>query len=336
MKRSNEPSDEGREAILSIDGLIIAVEGGEGTPIVDNVSLSVRRGETVGLVGESGSGKSLTCLAAAGLLGSGLVTQGSIQIDGEDVTHMGSRRQREVLGTKVAMIFQEPMASLNPVISVGHQLDEAIRHGSSDDRRDRTERAVELLEQVGISEPRHRLKQYAHELSGGMCQRIMIAMALAGEPELLIADEPTTALDVTIQAQILDLLRDLVTRLDMGLLLVTHDLGVVAQTCERVCVMYGGRITESGPTQRILDDPFHPYTEGLMKSVPVVGEDQPRLSSIPGSVPTADAMPTGCRFHPRCTYVIDRCTEAQPPLTGMEQDRYVACWIREELNSDAS
>jgi peptide/nickel transport system ATP-binding protein len=301
-----------------------------GTPIVDGVDLTVSAGETVGLVGESGSGKSLTCLAAMDLLAPSLRVTGDVALAGESLATMSPRRKRQVRGTTAAMIFQEPMSSLNPVLTVGVQLDEALRHRGLADRAVRRRRAVELLAQVGITQPERRLDQYPHELSGGMCQRVMIAIALAGEPALLIADEPTTALDVTIQAQILELLRDLVSRLGMGLLLVTHDIGVAAQICERVCVMYGGRIVESGPVAAVLAEPRHPYTEALLRSMPAVDGPRRTLTPIPGAVPAADQMPAGCRFHPRCPLAETRCTAEVPPLAAVGGGRSVACWVRGE------
>ena len=317
---------------LSMRGMTVTLAADPGgTPLVDGVDLTVAAGETVGLVGESGSGKSLTCLAAMDLLAPSLRVSGAVALAGEDLATMAPRRKRQLRGTAAAMIFQEPMSSLNPVLTVGVQLDEALRHRGPADRATRRRRAVELLDQVGITQPERRLRQHPHELSGGMCQRVMIAIALAGEPDLLIADEPTTALDVTIQAQILDLLGDLVSRLRMGLLLVTHDLGVVAQTCQRVCVMYAGRIVESGPTAAVLAEPRHPYTEGLLRSMPTVDGPRRTLPSIPGTVPTVDRMPSGCRFHPRCPLAEDRCAEQVPPLAppdGSIRDRKLACWVR--------
>ena len=319
------------DTVLSMRGLTIGLAADPtGTAIVDGVDLDISPGETVGLVGESGSGKSLTCLAAIDLLAPALRASGEIRLAGEDLATMTAKRKRQVRGTTAAMIFQEPMSSLNPVLTVGVQLDEALRHRGLTDRAERRKRALELLEQVGITQPERRLRQYPHELSGGMNQRVMIAIALAGEPALLIADEPTTALDVTIQAQILDLLRDLVSRLRMSLLLVTHDIGVVAQTCERVCVMYGGRIVESGPVERVLAEPRHPYTEALLRSVPTVDGPQRTLQSIPGTVPAVDDMPPGCRFHPRCPLAEDRCKDLVPPLSPVDGSRSVACWVRGE------
>jgi peptide/nickel transport system ATP-binding protein len=318
-----------QQTALSMRGVTIALAGdARDTPIVDRIDLTVARGEAVGLVGESGSGKSLTCLAAMDLLTPSLQVSGQIVLAGEDLTAMTPRRKREVRGTTAAMIFQEPMSSLNPVLTVGTQLDEALRHRGLTNRGERRRRAVELLDQVGITQPERRLRQHPHELSGGMCQRVMIAIALAGEPTLLIADEPTTALDVTIQAQILDLLRDLVSRLDMSLLLVTHDIGVVAQTCGRVCVMYGGRIVESGPVSTVMAAPRHPYTEALLRSVPTVDGPRRTLTPIPGAVPTIDEMPSGCRFHPRCPLAESRCGEQVPQLASIQNDRSLACWVK--------
>jgi len=316
---------------LSIQGLTIRpADRPAATPIVDGVNLTVSAGETVGLVGESGSGKSLTCLAAMDLVAPSLRVTGDVELAGENVATMSPRRKRQVRGTTAAMIFQEPMSSLNPVLTVGVQVDEALRHGRNADRATRRRRAVELLTQVGITQPERRLSQYPHELSGGMCQRVMIAIALAGKPALLIADEPTTALDVTIQAQILELLGDLVSRLGMGLLLVTHDIGVVAQVCQRVCVMYGGRIVESGLVAAVLAEPRHPYTEALLRSVPTVDGPRRALTPIPGAVPAAGEMPEGCRFHPRCPLAETRCTAEVPPLAATVDGRSVACWVRGE------
>jgi oligopeptide/dipeptide ABC transporter ATP-binding protein len=316
---------------LAINGLRITLGGDpSAAPIVDGVDLTVGAGETVGLVGESGSGKSLTCLAAMDLLPASLRSSGRVELDGEDLAGMSARRKRQVRGTTAAMIFQEPMSSLNPVLTVGVQLDEALRHGGLTDRGQRRRRAVELLDQVGITQPERRLRQHPHELSGGMCQRVMIAIALAGQPRLLIADEPTTALDVTIQAQILDLLRDLVDRLGMSLLLVTHDIGVVAEICQRVCVMYGGRIVESGPVATVLDAPRHPYTDALLRSVPTVDGPLRTLAAIPGTVPTAGDMPPGCRFHPRCPLAEQRCRQAPPPLSAGPAGTALACWVKGE------
>ncbi len=323
-----DAADEAVEPVLSIRGLSVAVGAREGTPLVDEVFLDVFPGETVGLVGESGSGKSLTCMALLDLLPSSLTVKGEVRLEGENVHEMSPKRLREVRGTTAAMIFQEPMSSLNPVLTVKVQLFEALRGAEYPNAKLKLARAVELLDLVGINQPERRLNQYPHELSGGMCQRVMIAIALGGNPKVLIADEPTTSLDVTIQAQVLQLLKDLTSRLGMALLLVTHDLGVVAQSCDRVCVMYAGRIIEHGAVRSIFESPTHPYTEGLLKSLPSIDGVWHRLPSLSGSVPVVDSMPPGCRYHPRCPLAVDRCAVEVPPLSQMPTGASVACWVR--------
>lgn len=316
------------EVPLSIQGLSVSVAGHPDAPLVDSVYLDVRHGETVGLVGESGSGKSLTCMAALNLLPSSLVVDGEILLGGENVRTMSPKRLREVRGTKAAMIFQEPMSSLNPVLTVKQQLFEVLREPKYVTNKQKQARAIELLDLVGINQPERRLRQYPHEFSGGMCQRIMIAIAMAGDPEVLIADEPTTSLDVTIQAQVLLLLKELTSHLGMAMLLVSHDLGVIAQNCDRVAIMYAGRIIEEGSVKRIFVSPTHPYTEGLLQSLPSIDGIRQRLPSLPGSVPTVTSMPTGCRYNPRCAVSIDRCSIEVPVLNKVWDSHSVACWVR--------
>jgi oligopeptide/dipeptide ABC transporter ATP-binding protein len=316
------------EIPLLINNLKISVVGREDTPLVDGVHLSIACGETLGLVGESGSGKSLTCMAALKLLPGSLKVEGEIYLNGEDVYEMSAKRLRDVRSNVTGMIFQEPMSSLNPVLTVKQQIFEALHPPKYNSKREKHLRAIELLELVGINEPERRLKQYPHEFSGGMCQRIMIALAIATEPAVLIADEPTTSLDVTIQAQVLTLLQKLTTKLGMSLLLVSHDLGVIAQNCDRVMIMYAGRIVEEGPVERIFNNPTHPYTEGLLKSLPTVDGIWARLPSLPGVMPTMDFMPSGCRFNNRCPLVEDRCAQSVPPLFEIEKEHSVACWVR--------
>lgn len=328
LTAEREPTTESGPPLLSIRGLSISVPDYPDSPLVDGVYLDVLRGETVGLVGESGSGKSLTCMAALNLLPSSLVVGGAVLLGGEDVRAMSPRRLREVRGTKAAMIFQEPMSSLNPVLTVRQQIFEALREPTYATSRDKRRRAIELLDLVGINQPERRLGQYPHEFSGGMCQRIMIAIAMAGDPEVLIADEPTTGLDVTIQAQVLQLLKDLTAELGMAMLLVSHDLGVIAQNCDRVCVMYAGRIVEQGPVRSIFTSPTHPYTEGLLQSLPSIDGVWHRLPSLPGSVPTVTSMPSGCRYNPRCPLRIDQCAVDVPPLQDVADHHSVACWVR--------
>ncbi|HSN12154.1 MAG TPA: ABC transporter ATP-binding protein [Propionibacteriaceae bacterium] len=313
--------------LLSIEGLSIRLGGTRSVALVDDVSFAIAPGEAVGIVGESGSGKSLTCLATMGLVPRALSSTGEIRFEGRPLAGMSEAQLRAYRGNGAAMIFQEPGSSLNPILTIGTQLAEAIRHSGLKEKAAVLDRAVELLQLVGINEPSQRLRQYPYELSGGMLQRVMIAIALAGRPKLLVGDEPTTALDVTIQAQILELVAQLVTDLGMALLLVSHDLGVIAQACRRTLVMYGGRIVEAGDTHEVLVNPTHPYTSALLTALPSLDGPIQDLTPIPGTVPTADAMPQGCRFHPRCPLAVERCRVEVPPLlpTGGTN---VACWVR--------
>jgi oligopeptide/dipeptide ABC transporter ATP-binding protein len=300
---------------------------------IDDVSFSLPRGGTVGLVGESGSGKSVTSLCILGLLPSpqGRVLGGEIRLNGVDLLPMKERELRAIRGARVAMIFQEPMTSLNPVYSVGAQISEAIRLHRPLSRKDARARAIELLALVGIPDPAARVDAYPHQLSGGMRQRVMIAMALSCDPEVLIADEPTTALDVTIQAQILDLLSNLRKKLGMSVLLITHDMGVVAHHVDQVVVMYAGRVIESAPVAQLFAAPRHPYTRGLLRSIPPVGTSRPgadrprRLPTIEGLVPSLHALPPGCRFEPRCDRREARCSTEEPALREIAPGRQVRC-----------
>jgi oligopeptide/dipeptide ABC transporter ATP-binding protein len=299
---------------------------------VDGVSFSVDAGETLGIVGESGCGKSVTSLSIMRLVPPpGEIGRGSsIEFRGRELLALDSDAMRGVRGNEIAMIFQEPMTSLNPVHTVGAQIAEVIRLHRGVGRREAWDRAVEMLGLVGIAAPAQRAKDYPHELSGGQRQRVMIGIALSCDPALLIADEPTTALDVTIQAQILELLADLQQRLGMALILVTHDLGVVAHVCDRVAVMYAGRIVEEGPVGPLFEDPRHPYTEGLLRAIPRVDAAGPSLEVIAGQVPSATSWPTGCRFHPRCRYGWERCTLDEPGLLDTGGRRRSRCWLEEE------
>ena len=304
--------------------------GGGTARAVDGVSLDLYPGETLGVVGESGCGKTVMSLSILRLVPEppGHIRPGSlIEFEGRNLLALPPRDLRAVRGNRIAMIFQEPMTSLNPVLTVGDQVAEAaiVHQGLS--RAVARGRAVELLRQVGIPEPEERVDHYPHQLSGGMRQRVMIAMALICHPQILIADEPTTALDVTIQAQILELLERLQQQLGMAVLLITHDLGVVAGTADRVAVMYAGQIVETAPTPELFARPQHPYTDGLMESIPRLDRPRARLHSIPGSVPAATAWPTGCRFHPRCPYAWDRCRTEEPPLLDAGPDHAARCWL---------
>jgi oligopeptide/dipeptide ABC transporter ATP-binding protein len=297
---------------------------------VDGVSFSLERGATLGIVGESGCGKSVTCLSILRLVDPpGRVEPGSsIRLADRDLMGFSEVEMRGVRGNEISMVFQEPMTSLNPVWTIGDQIAEAVRLHRGVDRAAARERAAEMLGLVGIPNAEGRLDDYPHEFSGGMRQRAMIAMALACDPVVLLADEPTTALDVTIQAEILDLLADLQRRLGMAIVLVSHDLGVVAQIAHRVIVMYAGQVVEQGATASIFSRPRHPYTEGLLRSIPRLTGRTTRLPTIAGSVPSARRWPSGCRFHPRCPHAWERCREAAPPLLGAEQRN--RCWLEEE------
>jgi len=298
-------------------------------PAVDGVDMYVKRGETLGVVGESGCGKSVTSLSVMRLIASppGKIVEGEILFQGEDLLKKSEAEMRKIRGNDISMIFQEPMTSLNPVYTIGDQISEAIMLHQGLNKKDATEKAVEMLRLVGIPLPERRVNEYPHQLSGGMRQRVMIAMALSCNPKLLIADEPTTALDVTIQAQILELMKKLKKELGMAIMLITHDLGVVAEMCERVVVMYGGKVVEEGDAVSIFKSPLHPYTEGLLQSIPRMDEDVDRLHVIEGVVPNPLHLPEGCRFHPRCPYAIEKCKASQPPLEQVAPGRYVACFL---------
>jgi oligopeptide/dipeptide ABC transporter ATP-binding protein len=303
---------------------------------VDGVSFHVSPGETLGIVGESGSGKSVTSLSVMRLIPE---PPGEIQpesrilfrMDGqvEDLARATEQRMRQIRGNEIAMIFQEPMTSLNPVFRVGDQIIETLRLHQGLNKRDARDRAIEMLQLVGIPIPEQRVDEYPHQLSGGMRQRVMIAMALACDPKLLIADEPTTALDVTIQAQILELLNRLQEEMGMSIILITHDLGVVAETCDRVIVMYAGQVFEEGPVDDVFHDPQNPYTEGLLRSIPRLGAKAERLAVIPGVVPPPTDWPQGCRFHARCPYGWEKTEREEPPLFEIAPGRKSKCWLVE-------
>jgi peptide/nickel transport system ATP-binding protein len=304
---------------------------------VDDLSFSVRRGETLAIVGESGCGKSVSALSIMRLVPNppGRIVGGTVVLEGIDLLALDEAEMRKIRGDRISMIFQEPMTSLNPVIRIGDQITEAVRLHRDMTRRQAWDKAVEMLRLVRIPEPARRALEYPHQLSGGMRQRAMIAMALACRPALLIADEPTTALDVTIQAQILALVLDLQKELGMGLILITHDLGVVAQTAQRVIVMYAGRKVEEADVETLFADPRHPYTRGLMASIPAVpslqDKAEARLAEIPGTVPSLTNLPKGCAFAPRCSLAIARCREEYPPLQHWGGDHLAACWRAAEM-----
>lgn len=314
-------------ALLEIENLTVEF-GSEKNPFraVDRVCLTVDKGEVVGIVGESGSGKSVTSKAIMGLIDwPGRVTADKLDFAGQDLLSMSDKQRRKITGRDVAMIFQEPMTSLNPCFTTGYQVTEALKIHEGGSRASRRERAIELLEQVGIPDPSARLRAFPHQLSGGMSQRVMIAMAIACNPRLLIADEPTTALDVTIQAQILDLLLNLQRERNMALMLITHDLALVAEAAHRVVVMYAGQVVETGPVPDIFDSPRHPYTAALLEALPERSVGHERLTTIPGVVPGLFDRPSGCLLNPRCRFATDRCRQEVPLLTTGEDGRQVRC-----------
>ncbi len=296
---------------------------------VDGVDLSVKTSQTIGLVGESGCGKSMTALSILGLVPSppGRIVSGKILFEGTDLLTLDRDEITAIRGNRISMVFQEPMTSLNPVFTVGEQIAEVFRYHTNLSRRERSRRSVEILKQVGIPSPERRFFDYPHQLSGGMRQRVMIAMALCLSPRLLIADEPTTALDVTIQAQILELIDSLRKEHTMSMILITHDLGVVSEVAERLFVMYAGTIVEESPVKAIFDTPFHPYTQGLLRALPAFGSGQKTLYTIPGNVPRLSEIPVGCRFSPRCPYVMEICKREEPPMFRQGTSSLVKCWL---------
>jgi oligopeptide/dipeptide ABC transporter ATP-binding protein len=298
----------------------------------DGVNFHVNRGEVLGLVGESGCGKSVTALSIMRLIRNpGRIVEGDIKLSGKSLLQFSDEEMRAIRGDRISMIFQQPQSSLNPVYSVGDQIAEVYHIHSEKDKKERWEQAVEHLRLVGIPDPDEKAFAYPHEVSGGQAQRVMIAMALALNPELLVADEPTTALDVTIQAQILDLMLDLRNRFNMAIILITHDLGVIAETADRVSVMYAGLIVEEANVTNLFEGPLHPYTKGLINSIPVLGEVRERLEVIPGTVPNLIGLPSGCRFAPRCLmrleYELEICPQLEPEILPYDGDHSVRCWL---------
>ncbi|MFQ5846429.1 MAG: ABC transporter ATP-binding protein [Candidatus Methylomirabilales bacterium] len=322
---------------MTQDGTLLAVEDLQThfftedgvVRAVDGVTLSVRPGETLGLVGESGCGKTVTALSILRLIPDppGKIVGGTIAFEGRDLVHLPEEELRKIRGRAISMVFQEPMTSLNPVFTVGEQVAEGIRHHEKVPKREAWERAVHVLGRVKIPDPARRAHEYPHQLSGGMRQRVMIAMALALGPRLLIADEPTTALDVTIQAQILELLLALQQEMKMAVMLITHDLGVIAETADRVVVMYAGRVVEEAPVQELFENPLHPYTQGLLESLPRLeaGKARRRLTAIPGLVPNLLELPSGCKFAPRCPKVVGECWPTEPALREIRPRHRARC-----------
>ncbi len=321
------------QTVLSVEGLTTSFRIGERLlHAVEDCSFQVKRGQTLGIVGESGCGKSVTSLSIMRLIPSppGQISSGKILFEGRDLTKLSDAEMRKIRGNKISMIFQEPMTSLNPVYTIGDQIGEVYRLHRGASKAEAHERAIEILKKVRIPSPEQRVNEYPHQLSGGMRQRVMIAMALACEPTLLIADEPTTALDVTIQAQILDLMNTLRKETGMACVLITHDLGVVAETCDEVCVMYAGRVVERASVKELFTNPRHPYTRGLLRSIPKLGQRSTRLNTIPGLVPSLGDFPKGCRFQDRCLYKKDICQQKEPELRSVGPTQ-VSCHLSPDL-----
>ena len=323
-----------RDVLLKVDQLRTEFFSSKTKSVtaVDKVSFDIYKGEILGLVGESGCGKSVTSLSVMQLLKDtpGKVTHGQVLLDGKDLLKMSGEEVRGIRGGRMSMIFQEPMSALNPSMRIDRQMMETIMLHTDKNKEQARAHAADMLKKVGIPDPARVLKNYPHQLSGGMRQRVMIAMALSCDPELLIADEPTTALDVTIQAQILDLMKKLQKEAQSSILLITHDLGVVAEMCSRVIVMYAGKIVEEAPVGPLFNSPTHPYTQGLIASVPKLGSGVKVLPSIPGSVPDLASMPKGCRFAPRCKYATAKCHEKEPELVTVGENQRCRCWLKQE------
>ena len=323
-----------REVLLKVDELRTEFFSSKKSSVtaVDKVSFDIYKGEILGLVGESGCGKSVTSLSIMQLLKDtpGKVTNGQVLLDGKDLLKMPDAEIRSIRGGRMSMIFQEPMSALNPSMRIDRQMMETIMLHTNKSKEEARSHAAAMLGKVGIPDPPRVLKNYPHQLSGGMSQRVMIAMALSCDPQLLIADEPTTALDVTIQAQILDLMKKLQKEDQSSILLITHDLGVVAEMCTRVIVMYAGKIVEEAPVEQLFASPTHPYTQGLIASVPKLGSGVKVLPSIPGSVPDLASMPKGCRFAPRCKYATEKCHAQEPALVTVGENQRCRCWLKQE------
>ncbi|TDL71113.1 ABC transporter ATP-binding protein [Rhodococcus qingshengii] len=322
-------------AILEVKNLKTKFKTDYGTvSVVDGVDFSIKPGETLGVVGESGCGKSVTSLSVMRLLPSNASNEGSITFQGKELISLPEKQMQKVRGNDIAMIFQEPMTSLNPLHTVGRQIEEAVILHMNISKQEAKERAIKMLNAVGMPRAQAIYGEYPHQLSGGMRQRVMIAMAMACDPKLIIADEPTTALDVTIQAQILDLMRDLKDKTGTSIMLITHDLGVVAEMCDRVIVMYAGQVVEETDVETLFENPKHPYTMGLIDSIPSFEDEKEYLNTIPGSVPLPYEMPKGCRFAPRCSWAKEICHQQAPELMEIESQHKCRCWLVTE--EDAS
>ena len=321
------------EPLLSVRDLVVEFPTRRGVlTAIDRVSFDINPGEVLGVVGESGAGKSLTGAAIIGLLEPpGRIAGGEIRLKGERIDTLPAEAMRKIRGRRIGMVFQDPLTSLNPLYTVAQQLIETIRTHMPVNEKEARARAIALLDRVGIPAAARRIDDYPHHFSGGMRQRVVIALALAAEPELVIADEPTTALDVSVQAQIIDLLKEITSERGAAVMLITHDMGVIAETADRVAVLYAGRIAEIGPVHDVIERPEHPYTRGLMGSIPTLTQESDRLVQIPGAMPRLSAIPPGCAFNPRCDRVFDRCRVDRPDPIRRGESREVACWLYDEV-----
>ena len=325
MQNNNENEHSGGH-VLDVNNYSLSIKKGKKyINILNGMDFYIDKGEVLGVVGESGCGKSMTALSIMHLINGETKTEGSIMFNGKNILNATKKEMLNIRGNEISMIFQEPMTSLNPVLTIGEQLSEVFMAHSRISKKDAYAKALDALKLVKIAEPEKRIKCYPHELSGGMRQRVMIAMALSSNPKLLIADEPTTALDVTIQAQILELIRDLQKKLDTSVMFITHDLGVVAEVCKRAVILYCGHVVEEGNVEELFSNPLHPYTEGLLESLPDIGKHE-KLSMIPGNVPSTGNYPPGCPFHPRCKYATEKCRTQAPVMKTLDNGRKVCCW----------
>lgn len=323
--------------LLDVNDLSLSLKReGKYTKILDHVSFSVNKGETLGIVGESGCGKSMSALSVMQLLPDKAKVDGKVVFVGENISKYSNKRMEKIRGNHMSMIFQDPLTSLNPLHTVGKQIEESLLLHTSLSKGERKSHVIALLHNVGLPRAEELVNEYPHQLSGGMRQRIMIAIAMACDPKLLICDEPTTALDVTIQAQILELMNKLKKENDMGLIMITHDLGVIAEVCDRVIVMYAGKVVEQAKVDELFENPKHPYTKGLLHSIPKMGVRKRTLGSIPGIVPAPGNMPAGCRFVDRCSFAMDRCRHELPEMQSVGADHTTACWLYGEKEGDSN
>jgi peptide/nickel transport system ATP-binding protein len=317
--------------LLDVNQLTLSLKrNGKYTRILDGVSFHVNKGETLGIVGESGCGKSMTALSIMQLLPDKAKLEGEVKLENEAITSYSKKQMEKIRGNQISMIFQDPLTSLNPLHTIGKQINEALLLHTTLSKRERKKRVIELLKEVGLPRAEELTNEYPHQLSGGMRQRVMIAIAMACRPQVLICDEPTTALDVTVQAQILELMNRLKKENDMGIMMITHDLGVVAEVCNRVMVMYAGKVVEAAEVNELFTNPKHPYTKGLLHSIPKLGGKKQKLGSIPGTVPSPDQMPVGCRFADRCNEAMEICRQKQPDNYFIKESHSAACWLYED------